>query len=82
MVNQIFTDPGNSIHIGDKGIFVFSIVGILILVITEIITEFFPGIKLLNHHSLAIRYATILILLIMIISLGVFDGSQFIYFQF
>jgi hypothetical protein len=44
--------------------------------------EYFPGVTLINHRYAPVRFATILVLLVLIISLGVFDGSQFIYFQF
>jgi alginate O-acetyltransferase complex protein AlgI len=82
IINTIFTNPGNSVHIGDKGIFLFSIFGMLILIISEYIMEYHPNLSMLNHRLVPVRYATILIMLILIISMGVFDGSQFIYFQF
>lgn len=82
IINTVFTNPGNSVHIGDKGIFSFSILGMMILIIIECIMEYYPNVSMLNHRLIAVRYAAILIMLILIISLGVFDGSQFIYFQF
>ena len=82
MISTIITDPGNHLYIGDKGIFAFSIFGILLLVSIELTMEYLPKLSLLNHRYAAVRYATIVMMLILIISLGVFDGSQFIYFQF
>jgi hypothetical protein len=82
IINTIISDPGNNLYIGDKGIFAFSIFGILMLISVELIMEYFPRVSLLHHRLAPVRYATIVIMLILIISLGVFDGSQFIYFQF
>jgi D-alanyl-lipoteichoic acid acyltransferase DltB (MBOAT superfamily) len=82
IISTVFTNPGSSMHIGDIGIFAFSIFGIIILIATELAMEYFPDLSLLNHRLAPVRYATILVMLILIISLGVFDGSQFIYFQF
>jgi D-alanyl-lipoteichoic acid acyltransferase DltB (MBOAT superfamily) len=82
IIGQIFTNPGHTVHIGDKGIFAFSIFGAAIMIAAELIMEYFPGVTLINHRYAPVRFATILVLLVLIISLGVFDGSQFIYFQF
>jgi len=82
IIKSVFTSPGNTIHIGDIGIFAFSVFGIIILIVTEFIMEYYPKVNLLNHRLAPVRYATILVMVILIISLGVFDGSQFIYFQF
>lgn len=82
IIKTIFTNPGSRFHIGDLGIFVYSLMGILILFIHDWVQEYLPDLQLLKHRQLAIRMATILFLMMYIISLGVFDGSQFIYFQF
>ena len=75
-------DRGSSVHIGDIGILAFSFMGVLLLILIEIMHEYYPNVTLLNHRSAPVRYATIVAMLVFIISLGVFDGSQFIYFQF
>ena len=79
---QIFTDFGTHLHIGDLGIFLYALMGLSVLFVHDLAQEYFPKINLLHHHQFAIRIASILFLMIYIISLGVFDGSQFIYFQF
>ena len=79
---SIISDQGNTLFIGDKGIFAFSLFGILMFISIELVMEYFPKVSLLHHPLAPVRYATIVIMLILIISLGVFDGSQFIYFQF
>ncbi|MBP6825453.1 MAG: MBOAT family protein [Saprospiraceae bacterium] len=82
VIQTMFTHAGDSVHIGDKGIFAFSIMGIFMLFAMEFTMEYYPDFSLLNHRRAPVRFATILVMLVYIISLGVFDGSQFIYFQF
>ncbi|MCB9356124.1 MAG: MBOAT family protein [Lewinellaceae bacterium] len=82
IVTTILTHPGGSLYTGDLGIFAFSIMAILMLLTVDYINEYYPDFSLLNHQVVYVRFATIVIMLIYIVSLGVFDGSQFIYFQF
>lgn len=82
IIRQIFTDFGTHLHIGDLGIFLYALMGLSVLFLHDLAQEYFPKVNLLHHHQFAIRIASILFLMIYIISLGVFDGSQFIYFQF
>ncbi|KIC94316.1 MBOAT family O-acyltransferase [Flavihumibacter solisilvae] len=63
--------------------FFFSILGIIMLMGVEFQQEFFKDkISLLNHPRAIVRYATYTLIIILILMMGVFDGSQFIYFQF
>ncbi len=82
ILTVMFTNLGDSIHIGDKGIFAFSILGILTLFTVDFFNEYQPNVKLLNHEYAFVRITTIVAMLAFIIGLGVFDGGQFIYFQF
>lgn len=82
IVGGIFTNLHGKPHIGDIGIFAFSLMGILMLFIIEFVQEYYPDVNLLNHRQAPVRYATMVAMLAWIITLGVFDGSQFIYFQF
>ncbi len=82
IIHTIFTEPGHHIHIGDKGIFAFSILGISVLLAVDFMQEYYPQVKLLHHPKIAVRFGSIIFLVLYIVSLGVFDGSQFIYFQF
>ena len=82
IIGTMFTNLGSTVHIGDIGIFAFSIMGILMLLTIEIFMEYYPNMSLLNHRHAPVRYATMVAMLAWIITLGVFDGSQFIYFQF
>jgi len=81
IVHQIFTNLSNP-HIG-KTILFYSFIGISILLFKEIRDEFFPKRFLLfENKSMVIRYLSYASILIIIILIGVFDGGQFIYFQF
>lgn len=72
----------SSLHVGDIGIFAYSLLAILILFVVEFFEEYRPQISLLNNSRFIVRFATILVLTVYVLSLGIFDESQFIYFQF
>lgn len=50
--------------------------------IKDITDEYADGIKFLHSDNIVLRYATELFLIAFILQLAVFDGGQFIYFQF
>jgi hypothetical protein len=62
--------------------FTYSIFAVLLLVIVEHVQEFYPNVKIINNSNIVIRYAAYVFLLTLLISIGVFNGGQFIYFQF
>ncbi len=67
----------------NPSIMIFSVLSILFLIIIEFKLEFFRGkFSLLHNSKSVVRYASYLILIILIVLMGVFDGGQFIYFQF
>ncbi len=82
IIHTMFTQPGDSIYIGDKGIFAFSIMGMLILFGVDFVQEYAPKFRVLQNPYPLVRFSAIVFLMAYIIGLGVFDGSQFIYFQF
>jgi alginate O-acetyltransferase complex protein AlgI len=82
IVGKIFINIGATIFTGDIGIFVFSLMGIFLLILNGFMCEYFPKFKLLHNNNKYIRFFSILFLLMYIVSFGVFDGSQFIYFKF
>ncbi|MBK0383663.1 MBOAT family protein [Pedobacter sp. SD-b] len=57
-------------------------IAITLLFIIEYFMEFKPEIKLMDNKYIAVRYASVLGLLFIILIFGVFNGGQFIYFQF
>jgi alginate O-acetyltransferase complex protein AlgI len=67
----------------ERSLMVYSFLGIFSIIITEFVSEFFPGrFQLLQNPKVWIRMTTCIGLIIVILLFGVFDGSQFIYFQF
>jgi alginate O-acetyltransferase complex protein AlgI len=85
VLNKIFTFSG-PLFIGDNvdgSSFAYSIIVIIALVVYEIKMEFLPGrILIFNNPKLIVRLISIAFIIAVIFLLGVFDGSQFIYFQF
>jgi D-alanyl-lipoteichoic acid acyltransferase DltB (MBOAT superfamily) len=69
-----FTSPSETIY---------SILGVVILISVEAKKEFYSGtFSFLNNPNWIIRNLTYLTIVILILLFGVFDGGQFIYFQF
>jgi D-alanyl-lipoteichoic acid acyltransferase DltB (MBOAT superfamily) len=73
----IFYDPNNPTSM------IYSFFGIMLLLAFEIKKEFYKGdFSVFNNKSVLIRNLSYSLLIIMILLIGVFDGGQFIYFQF
>lgn len=54
-----------------------------ILMLHDFLSEFYPGkIKLFENQYIVIRWASYLLIIVLILSLGVLDSGQFIYFKF
>jgi D-alanyl-lipoteichoic acid acyltransferase DltB (MBOAT superfamily) len=67
----------------DGPTFFYGLIGVLILIVKEASEEFFPEkYNFLNHPNSIISGFANALLIILILIAGVFDGSQFIYFQF
>ncbi|WP_310588829.1 MBOAT family O-acyltransferase [Dyadobacter flavalbus] len=61
----------------------YGLMAIGILFISEFVPEYFPQYKLaLRSENAAIRIGSYALIILLILSIGVFDGGQFIYFQF
>ncbi|WP_372934709.1 hypothetical protein, partial [Mariniphaga sediminis] len=81
IISQIFTNRGAPFL--NKTVLIYSVIGIIILILKEIMDEFFPGkVNLFNSRFLTLRYLSYAAVVTLIMLLGVFDGGQFIYFQF
>ncbi|HMC87645.1 MAG TPA: MBOAT family O-acyltransferase [Chitinophagaceae bacterium] len=85
-IKRIF-DPKTVQIIGgefdERSLLVYSFVGICTVITADIIAEYFPGkFSLVHNRRSWIRMTSCIGLIIVIILFGVFDGSQFIYFQF
>ncbi len=67
----------------ERSLLIYSLLGIFCIITTEVISELFPGrYQLLQSPKLWVRMTTCIGLIVVILLFGVFDGSQFIYFQF
>ena len=79
---RIFTTTG-ALFIGSPSILIFSLFALSILFLKDFTEEFIPSRLLLfeNKNKLirVMAYSSVIILILLI---GVFDGGQFIYFQF
>jgi len=79
---RIFTIPG-ALFIGSPAYLIYSFFGLVMLLFKDFSDEFMPSRFLLfeSKHKFirVLAYSSIIILILLI---GVFDGGQFIYFQF
>lgn len=82
IIKRIFTFEKGSLFITNP-IFTYSLFAIAFLLVAESKEEYFPNsVSLINNKRESVRYAAVIALVLMILLIGVFDGSQFIYFQF
>lgn len=76
--------PHGPVFIGNMKNMIFSVVFLSVLLVVEFFEEFklMKGFSLYNNHSRLVRRFAYVSLTIIILMFGVFDNSQFIYFQF
>ncbi len=83
MCKSIFTNKPGSLFRGSPPInFYYFLIAALMLVVVEFFQEYLPKVKLLNNKYVVIRYTGYVLIIMIILMMGVFNGSQFIYFQF
>ena len=84
IIKKIFTDNGALFFDrADPSSFIFSFLGISMLLFVESKSEYYKGgFSFLDNRHWQIRYVSYAFLIITILLIGVFDGGQFIYFQF
>ena len=86
VVKRIFSPHTPNVIDGEfdqHSVLVYSLLGILTIMITDVIAEFFPGKQtILQNRRGWVRLAAPVGLILIIVLFGVFDGGQFIYFQF
>ena len=69
--------------LGQPSTFIYGVFSILLLMTVDSLQEFFPNaFQRFKRGPAAMRYAVYAAITILIIMIGVFDGGQFIYFQF
>lgn len=80
-IKKIFTSFGMPFI--DATTFFFGLIGLTFLLTYEFMNEFFPTkMKFYSHSSPIVSGLGYSLLLLMVLLIGVFDESQFIYFQF
>lgn len=84
IVKRIFTNRGPLFFDkDDPSSFIFSIAGIFMILVIEFKREFYSKkYSFLNNENWIINNLSYAVLIIIILLIGVFDGGQFIYFQF
>lgn len=71
------------LYIGSPAIFIYSLAGIAFLIAVEYKTEYLTGsFSFFNNPHWLVRKLSYSFLIVTILFFGVFDGGQFIYFQF
>ena len=82
IINRVFVFK-RGFFIGEPSYFVYDFMAIFALLFYELKQEYgSPNIKFLTSEKLAVRMASYAVLIFFILLFGVFDGGQFIYFQF
>jgi D-alanyl-lipoteichoic acid acyltransferase DltB (MBOAT superfamily) len=81
IVAKIFTAPG-SIFKDSTSTMAFIALGILFTVVHGIKNVYFNTFSLSTRSNILARYSWYCLLIVLILAAGVFDGGEFIYFQF
>ena len=82
IIKRIFTVKG-SIYFENPSIILFSIIGIGFLSLVEFKKEYFNDLFTFSHNkNWIVRNCYFCLLIMIILIAGVFDGGEFIYFQF
>jgi alginate O-acetyltransferase complex protein AlgI len=83
IIKSIFTLKGGGTYKGEPpSSFGYYSFAVLFLIVVEHIQEFYPNIKIVNSNNVVVRYTGYVLLLTLLLLVGVFNGGQFIYFQF
>ncbi|MEP7317962.1 MAG: MBOAT family O-acyltransferase [Panacibacter sp.] len=83
MLKSIFTLKPGGLYKGEPpAAFGYSIFAIIFLLVVEHIQEYYPNFKIINNSNVVVRYSAYVFLLTLLLLIGVFNGGQFIYFQF
>ena len=84
VINKIMNEPGKLFFAVDVAPnIIYSVFGIIIMLSKDFIAEFHPEIRLFfNSRIKLFRMVSYGLVCVIILAIGVFDGSQFIYFKF
>lgn len=83
-ITKIFTSAGKPFMSGDAtSALEYCLLGLFIVLFKDFLDEFMPNkFILMNNKNIVVRYVSYICLSLFILAAGVFDDSQFIYFQF
>jgi D-alanyl-lipoteichoic acid acyltransferase DltB (MBOAT superfamily) len=82
IIFKLFSSIG-PIFIGEQDNLFYSLVAIFLLLMAEVKQEYYSGLfSTFNNKNILVRYTTYILITLYIGLFGVFDGGQFIYFQF
>ena len=82
IIKTIFTNKG-PVYVENPSVIIYSICAILFLLLVEIKQEYYHGdFSFMHNQSWIVRNLSYTFLVLIILLVGVFDGGQFIYFQF
>jgi D-alanyl-lipoteichoic acid acyltransferase DltB (MBOAT superfamily) len=71
------------LYIGTPSVLIYAFFAILFLIAVELKKEYFDGkISFFHHENVWVRNLSYTCVILLILLFGVFDGGQFIYFQF
>ncbi len=62
--------------------FGYYLFAVFLLLFVEHMIEHYPKVKLIRNNNVVIRYTGYVLILTILLMVGVFNGGQFIYFQF
>jgi alginate O-acetyltransferase complex protein AlgI len=83
MVKSIVTLKPGGVYKGQPPtVFGYSVFALAFLILVEHIQEYYPSFKIVRNNNVVVRYTGYVLLLLLLLSIGVFNGGQFIYFQF
>ena len=83
IVKKIFLERGSLFIPEDRSVFIYGFLGLLILFLVEVRQEFLANrFSFLFNQNTLVRFFSMIAIIVSILLLGVFDGGQFIYFQF
>lgn len=82
IIKKIFTETGK-IYYDNAALMIFPFFGIAFLLAVEMKKEYYKGkFSFFNNENWVVRNLSYAFLILLIVLIGVFDGGQFIYFQF
>lgn len=83
ILKSIFTFKKGGFYKGEPPTsFGYYLFALLLLISVEHVQEYYPNFKIVRNENVVVRYAGYVVLLTLLLSVGVFNGGQFIYFQF